>query len=93
MSPIDPDDVSRWPVGPLCQVCGADSDLVVTTADVLVGIACVALCRGCADIGRLPRISPGAAVRAVIAHATHLGCCIDDLVISNIEDSAAPRDA
>lgn len=78
---VDPDDTSRCPLAPECAACGTDSPaLVVITAGTPVGITCATMCAPCADGGAaLPPAPIGVAVRAVMAHAGHLDCTVDDL--------------
>lgn len=76
----DPDDVSRCPAGPACEVCGDAERLAVWTATTPVGVTCVTVCADCDDaLLPLPRFSVGTAVRRVLAHAGHLGCTVDEL--------------
>lgn len=77
----DPDDTSRCPLGIRCECCGVEGDdLGVATTDLGgIGIACLTMCRRCADSAVSPPVAVGTAARLVMQHAMHLGITADDM--------------
>lgn len=78
MTGIDLDDVGGCPVAASCAGCGATDGLAVVTADVVIGVICMTLCRPCTAHGcELPRLSVSDAAHRVCEHCTHLGVDLD----------------
>jgi hypothetical protein len=88
----DLDDTSRCPLGIRCECCGVEGDdLAVVTADLGgIGIACLTMCRRCADSAVSPPVAAGTAVRLVMQHAMHRGITADD--VRELLDSHRPYD-
>ncbi len=60
------------PLAEMCEACGASGDLAVFEADTPVGVVCLTLCGGCADIERTPRLDCPTGVHRALAHLSHL---------------------
>lgn len=80
MSAVDLDDVSRCPLGALCESCGEGDDLAVETVRLgSLGVGCLTLCVRCRRSSTAPPVSVGTAARLVVQHAGHLGLTADEM--------------
>jgi hypothetical protein len=75
------DDTGRCPIGIRCECCGLESDdLAAVAADLgWIGIACLTMCRRCADSAISPPVAVDTATRLVMQHSMHLGVTADDM--------------
>lgn len=61
------------PLASECAACGKRRGLEVREIETDAGLACVTVCRSCADRSELPPVSPLIAPLCVEAHRAHVG--------------------
>jgi hypothetical protein len=76
---VDLDDTRNCPLDEACTTCGSGEPLVVVTAESVVGVFCVSLCRACSADGLSPNLGVVRAVERVLAHCTHLDIDVDQM--------------
>jgi hypothetical protein len=85
-------DTSRCPLGTRCECCGVEGDDLAVVATDLggIGIACLTMCRRCADSAVSPPVAVSTAARLVMQHSMHLGIAADGMKV--LLDSRQPYD-
>ena len=79
-------DTANCPRGRRCESCGSESgDVEVEIVEVAhLGVACLSLCRRCAQSSSPPNISISTAARIIADHARHVGTITGDTVTARV---------
>ncbi|WP_100447016.1 hypothetical protein [Glycomyces xiaoerkulensis] len=65
--------IDRCPGEEECESCEDDGYLLIVEFESPVGLLCLTLCESCRELGELPSLGWGTAVRKVMAHCEHRG--------------------